>query len=52
MIIIRWLCEKILAQKRKSLEDVKNVAKLKLIESKLNLIRNLKLNEIEKKKDE
>ena len=48
MIIIRWPREKILAQKRKSLEDVKNVAKLKLIESKLNLIRKLKLNEMKK----
>lgn len=52
MITIRWPRKKNLAQKRKSFGDVKNVAELNLIESKMNIIRKLKLNEIEKMKDE
>ena len=48
MIIIRWPRKKNLAQKGKSLEDGKKVAELNLIESKLNLIKKLKLNEMEK----
>ena len=52
MITIRWPREKNLLKKRKFSGDGKNVAELKLIENKINLIRKLKLNEIEKVKDE
>lgn len=48
MIRIRWKRQRILAQKRKSFGDRKKVAESKIIESKLNLIRKLKLNKMEK----